>query len=489
MKVTPHVVVIGAGIGGLTSAALLVKVGFRVTVLEAHIYPGGSAGTFFHQGYRFDAGATLAGGFFSGGPHHFMEQELGLKFPTIPADPAWVTHLAGKQVQQWQDSDRWQDEILHHFPTSKSFWRKQQSLADLSWKVSSKYFPYPPHTLREVAALIQSFDPHMIQAAPFLFAKVTDLLPKNSDPLLKIFLDAQLIISAQTTSERANALYASAALDLPRRGVKYISGGMGTLSKMLVDWIKQHGGEVLYRQQVTQIRVKNDRATALVTNKGLTLEADYVVANLTPVGLQNILPKNGFAPLSRQHMAVSPTWGAFVLYLGVDQTLLPPNFAYHQQVIMDPTKPLGEGNSVFVSISHPHDQNRAPQGKLAITCSTHTAVQPWWQWANHDPHTYEKMKTNYTEKVLTAVETVMPDVRRLTSLTLPGNPVTFQYYTRRPLGLVGGFPQESLLRVRGPKTNLRNVWLVGDSIFPGQSTAAVTIGAQRVVELVKHSVK
>ena len=62
-------VVIGAGVGGLTAAALLAKRGFDVTVLEAHVEPGGCAATFFHKGYRFDVGATLVGGFHPGGPH------------------------------------------------------------------------------------------------------------------------------------------------------------------------------------------------------------------------------------------------------------------------------------------------------------------------------------------------------------------------------------------------------------------------------------
>jgi phytoene dehydrogenase-like protein len=61
-----RILIVGAGFGGLAAAAELSTLGFEVTVLEAHIYPGGSAGTFFHQGYQFDAGATLAGGFAPG---------------------------------------------------------------------------------------------------------------------------------------------------------------------------------------------------------------------------------------------------------------------------------------------------------------------------------------------------------------------------------------------------------------------------------------
>jgi phytoene dehydrogenase-like protein len=54
--------------------------------------------------------------------------------------------------------------------------------------------------------------------------------------------------------------------------------------------------------------------------------------------------------------------------------------------------------------------------------------------------------------------------------------------------MVGGFPQTSLFKVRGPRTGLPNVRLVGDSIFPGQSTAGVTVGAMRVVDDVLRAI-
>ena len=63
--------------------------------------------------------------------------------------------------------------------------------------------------------------------------------------------------------------------------------------------------------------------------------------------------------------------------------------------------------------------------------------------------------------------------------SMPGTPVTFQGFTRRAWGWVGGFPQTNLFRAWGPRLG-RNLWMVGDSIFPGQSVTAVALGGVRV---------
>jgi phytoene dehydrogenase-like protein len=97
----------------------------------------------------------------------------------------------------------------------------------------------------------------------------------------------------------------------------------------------------------------------------------------------------------------------------------------------------------------------------------------------HDRDGYETRKTEYAKRMLQAAEVALPGLRDAVQLTLPGTPVTFQRFTGRHQGWVGGFPQTNLFRTWGPRLT-PGVWMVGDSIFPGQSTAAVALGGLRV---------
>ncbi len=142
-------------------------------------------------------------------------------------------------------------------------------------------------------------------------------------------------------------------------------------------------------------------------------------------------------------------------------------------------EPLGEGNSVFLSLSPAWDEQRAPAGQRALTISTHTTLAPWWELFENDRAAYEARKDAYTERMLAAAERALPGLRAAARFVLPGTPVTFQRFTRRAWGWVGGFPQTNLFRAWGPRL-APDLWMVGDSIFPGQSTAAVALGGLRV---------
>ncbi len=481
---THRIIVIGAGIGGLTTAALLAKAGLDVTLLEAHVYPGGCAGTFYHQGYRFDAGATLAAGFGAGGGMTRLAEALGITWPVAPAQIAMQVHLPdGCQVTRWVDPEGWQAERMAAFgPQGEPFWHWQEATADRMWAVALQGVPWPPQGLADIARLAGVGLGLVVEAPLGLPGLAADgLRPvaarlNGASPRLRQYVDGQLLIAAQVTSGRANALYAAAALDMPRRGVAHVHGGIGRLAETLADAVRRQGGQVRYRQRVIKVTRQPGGVYRAETNKNAVFEADTVIFNLPPHDAAALM--DGAAP-SRLREARLPAdgWGAFMVYVGLDGAGLPHDLPLHHQVLV--REPLGEGNSVFLSLSLPDDPERAPLGQRALTISTHTALQPWWDLFERDRDAYEARKIEYTERVLAAAEIALPGLRRAAKLILPGTPVSFQRFTQRSHGWVGGFPQTSLFRAWGPRLG-QGLWLVGDSIFPGQSVLATALGGMRV---------
>lgn len=493
---TPHIVIIGAGIGGLTAGALLAQSGYRITVLEAHTYPGGCAGTFYHKGYRFEAGATVAGGFQPHGPHAVIGDMLGITWPVRRHEPAWVVHMPHRQIALTQNNQ----DVLKNFPNSEKFWQEQSAIAELCWRLSADGLPWPPQDSAEWLQLIRvglKHFPRDLQLLPYAFTSVYQWLrrhPVGQDPAFIRFLDAQLLISAQTTTSHVNAVYGATALDLARQGVYHIEGGIGNLAQTLADKIRALGGEIYYRRRVQQICIQNRRVTGLMLQQGRRasqmtyLPCDFVIANLTPWSLDNLLGENSPPSLRREVAQREFGWGAFALHLGLDASKLPSNLADHHQIIAQEIGPLGEGESIFISLSPSWDTSRAPSGHRAVTITTHTRVKKWWDLIQRDPSAYQEEKARYTEQIIDTIHKFINGFKNSVAFTLAGTPITYQYYTGRHLGMVGGFPQTSLFRARGPRVGIPNLRLVGDSIFPGQSTAGVSLGAWRVANDVRRHI-
>jgi phytoene dehydrogenase-like protein len=212
------------------------------------------------------------------------------------------------------------------------------------------------------------------------------------------------------------------------------------------------------------------------TGKGVAFETDVVVFNLPPHDAAPLLGKDAPQMLRRAELPADG-WGACMVYAGLDGAVVPAGLPLHHQVLL--REPLGEANSIFLSLSPADDATRAPAGQRAVTISTHTDLHAWWRLFETDRDAYEARKAATIERVLDAAEVAIPGLRSASNLILPGTPVSFQRFTHRSRGWVGGFPQTNLFRAWGPRLD-PHLWLVGDSIFPGQSVLATALGGQRV---------
>ena len=475
-----HLVVIGAGIGGLSAAAMLARRGMQVTLLEAGEAPGGCAGTFSSGGYRFDAGATVGCGFHQGGPLELLGRELGIEWPVSPEPVAWQYRRRGRRF----DLSGSRKIIEARFPRSVPFWEEQSLLAGMLWRFAKRGLPWPPASTGDIIALSRKVVPELAG-----IGLVTKSMGRTAyewlashgldrHPEFVRFIDAQLLISAQAGSREVNALNAAIALDLPASGTWRVHGGIGRIAELLASSVERDGGAVLYGKKVIRIDTIRREVLGVETAAGDVLAADLVIANLPPASLTGLDggPSMAGLPEGRHE------WGAFMLYLGVDSSAFSDAGCDHLQIVAPDGDP-GEGSSIFVSASSAMDTERAPSGQRAVTVSTHTRPGPWFEALQKGRGAYLELKERSTRRVLDLLQQEMPEVEGAIRSVTSATPVTWERWTGRRGGFVGGYAQTTLFGVPGPATSYDNLFLVGDSVFPGQSLPGVVTGARRTVEL------
>ena len=493
--VPARVVVIGAGIGGLTAAALLRKRGYQVLVLDQALVPGGCASTFKRQGFTFDVGATQVAGLEPGGIHHRIFSELEIDLPeATPCDPACAVYLPGETepINVWRDQERWEAERQRQFPGSTQFWQLLATLFKASWAFQSRDPVLPPRNLWDLWQLATAVRPGTLITLPYTFLTVGDALRGyglGNDQRLRTFLDLQLKLYSQVDAEETALLYAATALSVSQlpQGLFHLQGSMQVLSDRLVKALTRDGGKLLMRHTVENIQVNVGKVTGVVirnqkTGVVWTEPAEHVVANVTVQNLVELLGEN--APKSYQHRVekLPQASGAFVVYLGVDESAIPSGCPPHLQFLYDADGPIGENNSLFVSVSHPGD-GRAPHGQATIIASSFVEPSAWWRCDD-----YDGMKRKYTEKALARLSQFFHSFPSTIRYQEAATPRTFARYTGRAQGIVGGIGQR--IPTFGPfgfanRTPVKHLWLVGDSTHPGEGTAGVSYSALTVVRQIE----
>lgn len=498
-----RIVIVGAGIGGLTAGALLARRGDDVLILDQALVPGGCASTFKRRGFTFDVGATQVAGLEPGGIHHRIFTELEIDLPdATPCDPACAVFLPGETqpINVWRDPQKWQQERERQFPGSDRFWQLLSTLFEASWRFQSRDPVLPPRDLWDFWQLVKAVRPDTLITLPFALMTVADALRLyglDRNLRLKTFLDMQLKLYSQVDTEETALLYAATALGVSQepQGLYHLQESMQVLSDRLVASLERDGGKLLMQHTVEAIATKNGKAIGVKIRSQKTGEvwsepADIVVANVTVQNLVKLVEmetwqKSLLARVYKHRVEDLPSpWGAFVIYLGVDEKAIPENCPPHLQFLYDYDGAIGENNSLFVSVSHPGD-GRAPGGKATITASSFTDVRSWY-----DGRDYGKLKQEYTEVAIARLR----EYFHLTPETIiymeAATPRTFEKFTGRDRGFVGGVGQR--VPTFGPfgfanRTPIDGLWLVGDSTHPGEGTAGVSYSALTVVRQIEVS--
>ncbi|MCH4826701.1 phytoene desaturase family protein [Planococcus halocryophilus] len=485
---TRHVLVVGAGIGGLTASSLLAQDGWSVTLLEASSELGGCASKFKRHKYLFPVGATLGMGLEPGGIHERVFRYLGKPMSIEPL--ARVMEMVHRDSTFVFHQDRAQhvDGIVAHFPSHsekiRAFYKEIFAVAATVRTLMDPLPALPPATANEWAYLVKSMRPQHIKLLPFFNQTLDQRLKKHDLNELHEFrhmLDGLLIDSMQTGSEDVAYLLAAVALDIYHEGAYYVPGGLYRFAELMGDSLTENGGVLKKRRTIEKLERQGDGWIA-TDHRGNTYDASDVILNVPIQQLTKILAPELVSKLkvSLRDGIAGETWATLTLYMAIDSTkLVEPLPAFRQISTGDG---LAEGGHFFMSSSLLNDELRAPEGFQTVTISTHSRIAEW-----DSREKYEETREILTERILQAIQQVVPGFREAIVHMESGAPKAWERFAGRVNGLVGGFPQTldaSLFHSISHHSGLPNLYVCGDHIFPGGGTigaAASGIHAARSV--------
>ncbi len=482
-----EVLVVGAGIAGLTSAAILSKLGFSVTLIESHNQSGGCAGTFKRKNYVFDVGATQVAGLEKGGIHSKIFDFLDIKIPDATIlDPACIVDLkdGSRPIPIWYKKNDWIAEREIQFPGSRKFWELCSFIHKSNWTFANKYPVLPINNFWDFSQLLRALAPSNLVTGILLKSTVFDLLRicglSKNERLIK-FLNLQLKLYSQGDVYNTAALYGSTVLQLCQEphGLWHMNKSMQSLSEALEDSLNKTGANIIFGEEVNSIifddQTKCWKVFAKSKNSYLVYHANDLVYTPPPQSLLKhlkdlISKKQSY----KNRLATLPEpYGALVFYSALKKKHIKKISSNHYQLVSN------ELGSLFVSISKEGD-GRAPKGEITLIASLFTNTK---EWCNLEKKQYIDKKKEYLKKISLELESQFNIVSENWLHKELATPLGFQKWTKRPNGIVGGIGQNpDVFGLFGlsSRTPFQGLWLCGDSIYPGEGTAGVSQSALMV---------
>lgn len=305
------VVIIGAGLGGLFTGAILAKEGLRVTVLEKNATIGGGLQTFRRFGEVFDTGMHVIGGMQPGGNIWKICRYLGIvdkvRIRDVDADCTDRLYFA---------------EDKRYYTIAKG---EEGFVASLS-----AYFPQERENLqqyvRAVLTMTDSVDLFNLRPSNgtlSLFANSGEFLMPADDFIAQYVKDEHL----RSILAYMNPLYGGRAHQTPAyvhaiistlyiHGASRFVGGSSHFADLLAQVITDHGGRVTVNDGVEWIEV-NDRKTDYVrTRSGKIWQADYYISDIHPCSMFELMDEKALPKSYRQRLQSIPNaHSAFSLYI------------------------------------------------------------------------------------------------------------------------------------------------------------------------------
>ena len=427
------VIIIGAGLGGLTAGAKLAGAGKKVLLIEQHDRPGGCATTFTRKGFIMEVGLHEMDGLHQGDMKSRIFRDLGVtdkvEFLKVPE---FYRFFNGRH-----------DVVISHDPAEVT--DRLVALFPAGEEGIKAYF----RQLMNIRAIIK-------ESAGMQERTLGDFMDGIiSDPDLKLILLGNLGYFHDDPYSLSLNYYSMAQSSYYQGGGNFIKGGSQKLSDCLADTIREAGGEVLLNNLAVSIPVEDGRAAGVTyrnnkTSIEKTASAGRVIVNSSiPYTAEQLLPPYYGKALKDQCLGLEPGASLLTVYFGFRYPLRDvgnpcySTFIYDESVhnLEDIKKnnrsDFSERSFTFVDYSH-LDSGLAPDGKSvgAVCC-----VDYLDQWEGLTKQEYKKRKEHAAQSFISRLEMLIPGFRDAVEYYETATAQTVKRYTLSPGGAVYGFAQ------------------------------------------------
>lgn len=476
---TDHVVVVGAGLSGLSAALHLLGAGRRVTVVERDPLPGGRAGLLARDGFRIDTGPTVLtmpdlveDAFAAVGGRMADRLEL------IRLDPAYRARFAdGSQLDVHTDGAAMEAAVEQFAGARQAVgYRRLRSWLERLYQVQMRRF-----IDANFDSPLQLLHPDLARLAALggfgrLDARIGRFV---SDERLRRVFSFQALY-AGVPPARALAAYAVIAYMDTVAGVYFPRGGMHALPTAMARAAADAGGEFRYGQGVTRLERSGDRITAVVTDQE-RIPCDAVVLTPDLPVAYRLLGRAPRRPLPLKH---SPS--AVILHAGTDRTW--PDLAHHTISFgaawkstfrqLTRTGELMSDPSLLITRPTATDPSLAPPGKhlhYVLAPCPNTAIGPGVrEWRELGPR--------YRDELLAWLERrEMPGLGAAIEqegLVTPVDWTAQGHAAGTPFAVAHTFPQTGPFRPRNLVRGTANAVLAGCGTTPGVGVPTVLISGK-----------
>lgn len=491
------VIIVGAGMGGLATAARLAKRGHKVTIFEAAAFAGGKCRTEWIGNYAFDTGPSLL-------TLPAVYRDLFLKtgkriehlLELSPVDPAFTYIFSdGKRVVFPNLShNKTVEAIAQSFGVKAGEqWHQILQRAERMWDASRESFiesemRSPLQILKRRSFLKDVRDIAPLTSLRTLTENYTD------SPYLKKIIDRYATYTGSDPRE-VPAVLLSIAFVEEAFGAWHVAGGLGKLATTLEQRVVDLGVSLNFNHKVSKINVVGGKATGVTLQDGRNFDADAVIANAdATLVYENLLPKSKRTLRARRALKkATPSLSGFSLLLGLKgksdlghhTVFFPDNYDAEFDDIFHAKRPVLDP---AIYICNPNDPKmvKDPNSENWFVLINATRHEPGIGFDWNKPGVKEK----YADYIIDLMEQRGLQVRSRLEVMEIRTPADLENQVNAPGGSIYGTSsngaRSAFLRAKN-RSPIRNLFFVGGSAHPGGGLPLVGISAEIVATAVEES--